>query len=614
MTNNLSKKTILIMKTSRKILLGLTLLCLYTNIKSQLYTGITTYSHNGTPARLSSGSIVDINTQGFLLGGYKPTTVLGDINLFIDKTWVDGSLVTGNTFQGAYQVYSGGSSCSSTFTQELNCHGLSVIEIPQSSSNTYVMAASFDSGFLFSTLDINGVTVNSNYFTFPSGANQISKPLIVQSLANNNFVFVSGSFDDAGTEYMYVLKIDLAANMSSSFIYDLGTSTRLSPSAMAISPYSSGPEELTIVGIANTNGDNDGFLMTVQDGSGSVLNMLMYDNGSGANDEILSLTVASNTNNSGNPGYVAGGYTDASPSLGRAWFLKIEPNGAIDWTNILGPVSGSANGAVVGIVERYSSFYADFEYHGVIQSSAGLEVLKVGSTGTWFSSAPKDFIYNDPSSPLTYAGAISYTDASTSNDGIHIFGTSNISGAEGDFMMVQAVFDGASANCASPSIQNITTNGAAVTAPTSTAVASVFNSGNPLGACSNFSINSNLTLSYTPKSICSSTVMPTTPVAGSNNRSSLPTNLNEHNSSSCNIFPTVASDIVFVQSSSAFLTDAEITLYSEIGLVVYKTSIDPEEKIISVNLSQQSISEGVYFLNVKSGGISHFKKIIYCTK
>lgn len=560
---------------------------------AQPYNGKTTYNHNTRNCYLTDGNITSINSAGFIMAGIIVNPTLTIENLYIDKTAVDGTFTTGVTFQQCYLFSSGGTSCG-TVAQETVCYGASIKEIQQGPSlEHYVIAASYSSGCLYASLDASGVPVSSMFYVFPTGTSSATKPKIVPSIAYPGSQYITGSLVNSGITYMYFLFVNQQGNLINSAIYDLGNGTRLIPYDMVVSPYFSSSEEVAIVGVANYNGDDDGFFLRLDGATGAVTVFQTYDSGSNDQERFFCMDIANNTNNSSFPGFVIGGYTSMAGQ--NTLFMKIDQNGTIDWSTRL-TVNGPNVGNIVGIKERFSTTYGLYEYYLVSNiPSQGTYVFKMNDIGgifTQIGNTNSQFVYQISTGQISTPVAITFTDGSSFNDGIQVFGTDANTG--GQFYMVQSAFNGVSASCS----QSLNLISGVIGGPTTVNSPPIFNSISPLAICYNFSFSSNATNTYVPSQPCYSYVLPG---AGNNSRLGAETSIVKNDPESVDqVFFDMAKCSLLIHRGYNSINKMNVSLFDLQGKLIVQESFSDEKSLHVLPLVQFNLANGLYLLNMQS--------------
>jgi hypothetical protein len=220
-----------------------------------------------------------------------------------------------------------------------------------------------------------------------------TQPLIIESDHKNEY-FICGYFESD----MYIINVDASGAILLSSFYAMGK--KVMPKDLIMSPYQN--DQLIVVGETEMSPiDNQGFFMSIDAGTGMVLNSKIY--GSAVEmDGFGSITIGSHVNSTNSAGFVIGGYTQKPNGLLglTAWVLKLDPFGNFIWSKIIQPSMGN-NVGVIDILERLNTF-SDYEYYALLNSSVGLQVIKLSDDGSPFpisspNSLHNEFVYDLPS-------------------------------------------------------------------------------------------------------------------------------------------------------------------------------------------------------------------------
>ena len=331
------------------------------------------------------------------------------------------------------------------------------------------------------------------------------------------------------------------------------------------------------------------------------------------NDDITSLSLAASNN-----GYVLGGLSNMGPE--RAWMMRLNSNGTVNWSKRMDPSTNPGNGAVIGITERYSAVYGQYEYYGLTLSTGangGMLVLKVDDNGNPFNQPPNinnEFLYNDGTGNVALPGAIGNLDAGPTgtNTGLHVFGTDQ--SAPGRFFMNQAFFNGATGTCGSPNQQNLTTMAASVQGPTVTYNFS-FTGNNGLPPCRNhFTLDNKINPNVAQP--CSFSGSPGGPQPGNNNRSSAPSGNGQGTISNggVSVFPNPVSNTAEISYTAAEGGDVKISLCDVLGKHIKTLDTGGKKagaNTIRFDMNSLNLQNGVYLINVTIDGTTTQQKIIY---
>lgn len=588
----------------KTILSFLTLCVVATSLKSQI-TGQSTYNHASTPAILSSGTYVN-SSPGFIMAGFRPTAAAGTANFFVDKVNPAGTF--GGGFSRGYSMMATGAGCSSALAQQTTCVGVSVIE---TSAGRYAVAAAFETGFLIAILSTSGTTLSTTFFTYPTGATLPTKPLITESTTSPGRFYVSGSFLASGVRYIYIVKLsNNLATVDWAKHYDVGNPSRFTPFGMVESNYGVSPE-LVIAGVIGdpSSSNEDALFMRIDGNNGGMVQAEhIFLSGSGIQNNLerfSSIKLAAS-----NGGYIIGGSATGFPL-----FLNMNANGTINWWSSLTSLTiGNPADDVLGVTERFSTFYNAYEYYGAVSSLNGMLAVKIANNGLVFlqpGNTNNEFLYNSPPSTGLSADISLVNSPTSQNYGIHIFGTTT--SGPGSFFLNQACFNGATGTCASSSRQNLSSMPGTTVFPIASLplVVNVFNG---IGQCTNTALSSTL-VSYAPTQPCNLTGLPTSPYAGNNNRI-MATSLSGSSSdeTTVSIYPNPVNSTSTLNYNLASDGDAKIELYNELGQLIklldvgYKNSGTYK---LDLEMSELQLENGVYFVKISTNGESRMKKIIY---
>jgi len=223
-----------------------------------------------------------------------------------------------------------------------------------------------------------------------------------------------------------------------------------------------------------------------------------------------------------------------------------------------------------------------------------------------------EFIYNDNFGNPAIPQAVTFLDNGSVNDGIHVYGTNNM--ANGDFLLARACFNGAAGN-AGCTTANITLN---VMPPPFVSPGPNFmnnpfiTTGAGLQPCSDFNFylnNTNVAAVINP---CDNNVLP---AGGNQNRTAVATGIKTNSASGkFSLSPNPVSDKLTVNYASATGAEVTIGLYNNLGQLVtpeITTKANTGNNQYEMDLNRLDLTSGVYFVTVKTDGVSTTKKIIY---
>jgi len=584
-----------------------------------LYTGIDTYVHSA-PSLLSDGHIC--TSGGFLMAGYQPVAGSVTNNLFIERTDIDGNFnSTAPEFHNEYALLAGSLPCSGTPANVSKCYGVSVLEVNYPTTQSYAVAAAFDDGVLFSFLKNTGVpnSVGQQFFQFPPQITAASKPLIARSTNSPTQFFIAGAYLLNGTWFMYVMHVTQSGGIAWNKLYTLGSNSEVIPRAIMVSPYAaiSNPE-LVVIGQCNNNNalNEQGFFARLDDNTGgNVLQFDTYGSNTPANEQFWSL--AKSNMPGAMQGYAIGGYCNVNPTFGTTWMVKVDPNGNIIWSSLIQP-SMAFPAKFVGVVERFSTTYGQYEYYGAAEGNNGMTVIKIdAASGNLFNQPGNplnEFIYNDNSGGQSIAAAITSINNGGLNDGIHVYGTNNSVPGMGDQFLVRACFNGAAGNsgCSATNIHVSTLPSAfRIPGPTQIVPQTVGINNGPV-SCTNFGFTSVNAL-VTVNNPCDATALPTAPVVGDQSRPQLTTGISEpgNTTAGLSVSPNPVSDKLSINFTATEDARVTITLTNQLGQVVMQPLTTTGGNSLELDLDKMNLKSGIYFVGISINGLSSTRKIVY---
>lgn len=590
-------------------------LCALATLGKAQYTGQSFYGHNGS-ALLSSGTYVTAD-PGFIMGGYKPTVPAGTSNFFVDKVDQDATYTSGTAFSREYFMYDSGPNCTSNcMKQEQNCYGVTVIEDPNAgcSSAKYALTAAFDSGILFARLDVSGAVINSAFYTIPANSIPI-KPLI--SISNTGDYYLVGAYNNATYDHMYVMKVNPAGVPAWSNLYDCNAvaNSTCTPRGIVEDTYP-GFNELAIAGTIGIPPSTDGFIMTVNATTGAPIIQTALASGQTLNESISSIALANS-----NGGYILGGFTVMAPGPDQAWMIRLNANATINWSSRFDPSTNTGMGEVIGVTERYSAVYADYEYYGLTLSTGaagGMMVLKVDNNGNPFAqpgNMNNEFVYNDAAGNVALPSTISnWNVAGDINEGIHVFGTDQ--SAPGRFFLNQAFFNGATGTCPSTSQQNLTMIQSWQSGPQVTYNFNLSQMDGLFPCVNHYTADNPIRKNVSQP--CSFNGLPPLPnPQGSNNRSSAPTGTGHNPLStggSVSVYPNPVTNMAEISYTAKENGEVKVTLCDILGKHI--KTIDSGNKkagttTVQFDMNNLNLQNGVYLINVTVNGTTTQQKIVY---
>ncbi len=595
------------------------LLCILSSIvKSQPY-GETKYPHANS--FLSSGTRTGLLGAGFLMAGYQITNAPLTANFYIDRTGPGGGFSGGSQFSNEYQIQNGSPGCTGGISQVLNCTGVSVVETQGMGGLAYALTGAFDRGCFFATLDKPGSVIGNVFFEFPINSTRPTKPLIIQAAAAGGGAFTNyylcGTYLENSRRYTYIIKINENSTVLWSKIYDLGAGTSINARAIVESPFTS---DLAIVGSAYRSANavgSKGFFMLVNTSTGAVTSFEMIGQSTSLvqNDTLSSIAIASSPA-PGSAGFIVGGYLDTIPLggvplVGKAWFMKLQPNGAVIWNSVFGTSLDLSAGMVMGVIERQAT-NSLYQYYGAVFSpSIGIIVMKLDASGNPYTNTVtplanfNTFVYNG-SGVRSSPNSISFepNNLATNDLGIHVYGTYDVVSG-GDHYFVEAYFNGAEP-CL-PTRNNLGT----VSPGSNVFFYPTVSANNGLSPCFNFSIAQSPVLVATTI-LCTTISLP----SGSNARQALATSLPEQINASglSEIFPNPSNESVVIKYSISDEQPISFVLYDLLGNLIKQISPFPQtigNHQVELNFKNLGLETGVYILHSSINGSDAKQKIIY---
>ena len=578
----------------KKIILSL---CLLVQVMTaQNNYGEFTYPHSAASILSSGLTSIFAGQPGFVMAGYNPNGA--PFNFTIDRTDMGGAF-TGSSyeFQKEYTIFAdvSGACALPNCTPITTSHGVSIIQTSIASiSSRYAVVGAFDEGMYFAFLDFAGTAITNNtfWFPFPAGTNPstITKPLIKEDALNPGNYFICGSYDNI----MYAMGIDYNGALAWSKIYAIDGH----PNDMIASG-----SDMIIVGQTTTlSAVPDGFvcrLLGTTAAAGNVTYFNIFDNG--GYYQNFSCVAPTSTPSAG---FVVGGSCETSSGVYRAYNLNITGGGTMNWDNVIASNADLTAGDFVGIIERYSAFFSEYEYYGVMTSTVGLIVSRMNYLGaptyTGTGARLDEFVYNAPGVNIT-ANGISFLNIGAGYDeGLHIFATDLNSGTPAPYL-AQAYFSGQS-GCNIPSFHFTSNSGVC----TPTAVTTL--SPNPgLTLCNAIYI---LDANYSSKT---NNCGPNSSVAnGSNLRSTGIYEPSEISGNSLNIFtnPQESSLLISCKNPEE-ITSASIS--NSLGQKVFEYSKSSKENVNQnqILIKNLNLQTGTYILTIKSATGTQTKKFMY---
>jgi hypothetical protein len=390
---------------------------------------------------LTSGSVVPTSwNPGFTMTGYVPTVVNGGYSFFVDRTDAGGVFNSNSwEFQNTYQLM-GDNNCNANPTQALNCYGVSIIHTSLSSpSANFVVVGALDYGIFFATLNSAGAPVTTTAYRFtPSSTYQnVTKPVIVESVVNPGTYFIAGSY---GNSNIYVLHVGASGGVIAQ-TNSISTNP-VYPLDIIESPYGTPfTNAVIVVGyhVDPTERENTYALLFNQ--SLTTYIPYSYDDGAFNNQGFTSIKRATSVALCTlTDGFVVGGWNDGSSVTGKALICRTDKVTNLWWnTTIQGSFDPNC-GKVVDVIER-KNIINNYEYYGVGVSSVGTVIYKLDHCGVPFGTTyvgnTDEFAYYAGSVPEDFSF---YGNTAATDIGLHIFG--NKASTAGDYYSAESYFSG----------------------------------------------------------------------------------------------------------------------------------------------------------------------------
>ncbi|PBQ33416.1 hypothetical protein CNR22_17060 [Sphingobacteriaceae bacterium] len=586
----------------KQTLLAITFACLFTfSSKSQFnYSSIWVAYPPGY--ELTSGFATK-QKPGYFWIGYMPTVQNIQTTWYINKNF--SILGAGpSSMSVSYKVFDA-SACipGAPLSQVLTGNGVSAIETNGANGFRYAIAGSYDKACYFTAIDTAGNVLAAVSYPFPYLPTGLypapSKPLIVESDTPGEF-YICGCFESK----IYVLKVNSAGAILWSSFYALGLG--VDAKDIMADPYM--PGHFIVVGQTTTLLlDKQGVFMRLNGMTGNVIMTKTFGD-YGIQEEFGTVVEAHAATTSGGAGFILGGQRHFLNASEKPWILKISPQGTIVWS-YLPLTSAGTRGAVVDVTERLNTFN-NYEYYALLDSDAGLHVLKLDYSGQPFpTSSPNalhnEFIYNLSSSLPPKAASISYIDnaASNSNAGIQVFGTSSHWPGFSSSYVVSAYFNG-EINCY-PTLTTMQGMGQG-SLVSYNALVTRFGS---FAACTNFQVQSFIIgagINFPCSGFLSS---------GSNQRSiSATSDLPENKMENFSVFPNPTQHKATLNYSASDNSKTTIALYNLVGELIWNKTLEiatagtfQEE----IDFNALNIQKGIYIAICNSNGKNYKQKIVY---
>ena len=584
----------------KKRLLVFSLACFFSIQSKSQYASI--WAAYPITYTLSSGFATK-NTPGALWFGYHSMVQNISTTWHVNKNFcIMGSGLS--SIWPCYKIFES-NACTGSLSQVLNGYGVSAVETKGSNGEAYAIAGSYDNACYFCTIDKFGNIISTMSYPFPYTPTLLNgtptQPIIIESDRKDEY-FICGYFESD----MYIINVDATGAILWSSFYAMGK--KVMPKDLIMSPYHQG--ELVVVGETEVSPiDKQGFFMLVDGHNGGVLNSKIYGHVNEM-EGFGSITIGSYVNPNNSDGFVIGGYAHKlNGVIGlTTWVLKLDPVGNFIWSKIIEPTMGS-NVGVIDILERLNTFN-NYEYYALLNSSVGLQVLKLADDGRPFpisspNSLHNEFVYDLPSLIPAKATSLSYVNNQVpgADVGIQAFGTSsNFSGFSNSYA-VSAYFNGETNCYRTLGVINNHDKGGRNSRHIPT------NKYGSYSTCSNFQIQAFFpggSINYPCQGLMST---------GSNQRT-LPAgvNIKADEEENFSVFPNPITDKAQVNYSVSDNSEVNIYIYSLLGEKILH--LKPELKLAGnyteeINFSALDLKNGIYFVTTVVDGTAHKQKIIY---
>jgi hypothetical protein len=572
-------------------------------------------------SKLSSGTITT-NSPGFLTAGFVSTiSTLGNPNFNVTK------ILPGNAgiiFDAEYAMQGNGDCAASTNIN--NCAGITVIEENIPGGSNYALAGAYNEAAFFCMLTGAGAPYSVVQFPFPIGSSAPTKPIIIGGNTAGEY-YITGSYlqSNGVVRRMYLLKVTSTGLLLSSGTYHLGSWGPLRPYDMILSPYNVySNEEIATVGAAEENQytgynfNSHGFFATFN--GNSLLNTSFHRYGqpplnSNSQGERFECITVSN----GTGGYAIGGSSNEFGFAKTCWAVNINAAGTnFNWNwSYDGALNVLDGNAFTGILERYSNFYAEYQYYAVVNRQTNnpdyITVYRLNYLGQAFLdvlATPNELsTFSYPSStPLTPSEGVDIgfiDNGGVTDQGITLFGNDNVP-APGRHRIGKAAFNGWDDFFCFPTLSynQELFNSAQIYSQ------GVVNLSGP-SVCNLF----NITVTYpTPlwnANVCnvSSLTLPANLHKGSNING---INSIDKKNESFYIAPNPANDYLNVNCFIEEGNSGDILISNALGQTVKSIHLQNKfgQQTLNIDLRNENLKSGIYFVALKTGSKIYNQKLI----
>jgi len=569
-------------------------------------------------------------TGGYIMGGKRGVRQNGSLlpDFVITKIDANGQYTSSNEFMIEYQI----NSCGGT---PHNCAGVSIVECrnPIASAGInqyYAIAVSSTAGIGFATLDQSGIPVQQLFWDFPpNNINYFAlrNPAIRESATANVFYLTCN--------YQYstcVMKVDVTTSPPTVLFNNLyfNNTERYQSRDIIESPYNS--NEVIVVGCTdmdlvapNNYWASDAFFTKLDATSGAVLTHSVYNKQYDGDDWFACIEEAQ-SGTGGSNGYILGGRShhpinNPTPPYSNInyiqWICKLDPAGAIVWSDLILPANSHNQGfdqEISRVYERQNINNGNFEVYGVAamggcqsptsaaNCSTAQVVYKLDDAGANVFT-PDEFHYYGAwmhqGTTIVYSDAqITAIETGGTNDGIQVFG--NDVGAA-NFLMTKAYFNGeAGCNQSTTTIQQILQGPDSVRTEQLNVI--LF----PNCPLSNWIIHN--VISVSPSTLCSNASL-----SNGSNAKMFETGVIDNNPrlEEINIFPNpFHSNITISVGSNNKILRLKIFDYLGKELFDYKQVNKTQQ--VELEFNQLQLENGIYFLDIYlDDSTTTHKKILY---
>jgi hypothetical protein len=502
--------------------------------------------------------------------------------------------------------------CLGTSVFQYNCQGIRIIEINnKGNGEAYAMAGIYNKGVFFATLDAQGNVINSTRWQFPAANN--SQKVFISPASDGDTYYICGDYNYTG----YVIRVTFNAVSIFANYYSV-TSNGLTIFPRAVIEGNGNSQEVVVVGNCVTNvapcpngTGSDGMFMRL-DLFGNFLSLNAYNFGGPGYDgdeDIQCIKYASQ-----NGGYIVGGlaFGPTTPQIPICctntcvprpnnaayplWMALLNVNGSIVWSKLITPATALNpqppyywNG-ITDVVERFNPNTAQYEYYGVHNAQAVFKLDQNGNN-TFF---PNEFWHSGSNAAMgsnPYGiSAIDMINNNPSEDGIITFSPRHEI-AKSYFNGVTGCDNSTNMLAVSPG-PSLRTNGTVASSPMA-------------NTCPIFFSLNKIPNPITVGIHCQSNSIPGVP-GGSNARRMTLTSIKDEEKASIRIFPNPVVGKLTIDLEDPQEKINCIEIYDSMNKLVLKLTGTE-----SLELDRMALSEGVYFIKVRSDKGCYNQKILF---